>query len=203
MPRMHNLQDLQLASIIFEYRAKSTHMEIAVSFTSNLLLLLETLLISPVCGAGGATRGALMAGLKPVWGFDANKHACSSWRLNFPDAVMYEEWADQLIQRGMSSSGLRCDVLHLSPPCQYFSPAHTIEGKDDEMNMASLFACGMLLDATKPRIATLEQTFGIVLLARFQSYFNALIQMFTDRGFSIRWKICHLQNWVRLCTNPR
>lgn len=165
----------------------------------HLLLPHELVLINLVCGAGGSTRGALMAGLKPIWGFDANNHACSSWRLNFPDATMYEEWADQFIQRGLRSSCLKVDILHLSPPCQYFSPAHTVAGKDDEMNMASLFACGMLLDVAKPRIATLEQTFGIVLLPRFQAYFNALILMFTDRGFSIRWKIAHLQNWVSHC----
>jgi DNA (cytosine-5)-methyltransferase 1 len=142
-----------------------------------------------------------MAGLKPVWGFDMNNHACTSWRLNFPDATMYQEWADQFIQRGLGNSSLKVDILHLSPPCQYFSPAHTSDGKDDEMNMASLFSCGMLLDVAKPRIATLEQTFGIVLLPRFQIYFNALILMFTDRGFSVRWKIAQLQNWVSLCPN--
>jgi DNA (cytosine-5)-methyltransferase 1 len=145
-----------------------------------------------------------MAGLKVIWGFDKDIHACNSWQLNFPDATLYHEWADELIQRGMKNpSCLRSDILHLSPPCQYFSPAHTLVGKDDEMNMASLFACGMLLDVAKPRIATLEQTFGIVLLSRFQIYFNALIQMFTDRGFSIRWKICHLQDWVSLFPHLR
>lgn len=168
-----------------------------------LLHLFEPVLISLVCGAGGATRGALMAGLKPIWGFDMNNHACTSWRLNFPDATLYEEWADQFIQRGLGNSSLRVDILHLSPPCQYFSPAHTTDGKDDEMNMASLFACGMLLDVAKPRIATLEQTFGIVLLPRFQVYFNALILMFTDRGFSVRWKIVQLQNWVSIRPSHR
>jgi len=165
--------------------------------------LLDLVLIGLVCGAGGATRGALMAGLKPIWGFDMNNHACTSWHLNFPDATIYQEWADQFIQRGLRNSSLRVDILHLSPPCQYFSPAHTTDGKDDEMNMASLFACGNLLDVAKPRVATLEQTFGIVLLPRFQPYFNALILMFTDRGFSVRWKIAQLQNWVSLYQKPK
>jgi hypothetical protein len=46
----------------------------------------------------------------------------------------------------------------------------------------------------------LEQTFGIVLLARFQAYFNSLILMFTDRGFSLRWQVAQLQNWVSFCS---
>jgi DNA (cytosine-5)-methyltransferase 1 len=139
-----------------------------------------------------------MAGLKPIWGFDANHHACSSWRLNFPDAVLHEEWADQFVQRGLGNSNMKADVIHVSPPCQYFSPAHTVAGKDDEINSASLFACGHILDVAKPRVVTLEQTFGIVLLPRFQAYFNALINMFTDRSFSVRWKVVQLQNWVSI-----
>lgn len=137
-----------------------------------------------------------MAGLQPVWGFDADSHACASWRLNFPNAIMYHEWADEFIQRGYGNDNMKVDILHLSPPCQYFSPAHTIVGKNDEINSASLFACGGLIDVAKPRIVTLEQTFGIVLLPRFSAYFNSLIQMFTDRGFSLRWKVAQLQNWV-------
>lgn len=65
------------------------------------------------------------------------------------------------------------------------------------MNSASLFACGQLLQEVKPRIVTLEQTFGINHL-EFKRWFNALINMFTTNGYSLRWKICYLQNWVRL-----
>lgn len=137
-----------------------------------------------------------MAGLKPLWGFDFDIHACSSWGLNFPDATLYQEWADRFIRRSLRGRNVKVDVLHLSPPCQYFSPAHTVDGKDDERNFASLFACGQLLDVAKPRIVTLEQTFGIAVLPRFRACFNALIQIFTERGFSLRWKVAHLQDWA-------
>ncbi|KFZ16511.1 hypothetical protein V501_02176 [Pseudogymnoascus sp. VKM F-4519 (FW-2642)] len=152
------------------------------------------------CGAGGATRGAHMAGLKVVWGFDFNAHACETWRLNFPSATMYEMsafdaceiWAKEA-KAGMPNRA-QVDILHISPPCQFFSPAHTIPGKDDDMNTASLLACGRLLALVKPRVVTLEQTFGIGH-AEFTRWFNALIHQFTDNGYSLRWKICHLQDW--------
>jgi DNA (cytosine-5)-methyltransferase 1 len=141
-----------------------------------------------------------MAGLQVVWGFDVNEHACSSWRLNFPAAKIHQLWAHEFFELGQGNEMMKVDILHLSPPCQFFSPAHTVDGKDDELNSASLFACGNILDVVRPRIATLEQTFGIVVLPRFQPYFNALIHMFTCRGYSIRWKVAHLQDWVSKLT---
>jgi DNA (cytosine-5)-methyltransferase 1 len=137
-----------------------------------------------------------MAGLKIIWGFDKDQHACTSWKLNFPNAHMYTLMAHEFVQKGEDSDQLKVDIMHLSPPCQVWSPAHTTPGRDDEMNLASLYACGSILKAVKPRIATLEQTFGIVSLSRFQAYFRSLILMFTDNGYSVRWKVALLQNWV-------
>lgn len=145
-----------------------------------------------------------MAGLKVKWGFDFNAHACETWRLNFPSAAMYEMSAfdvcDLWAQEGKAGKPNRAqvDILHISPPCQFFSPAHTVAGKDDEMNTASLLACGRLLALVKPRIVTLEQTFGIGH-AEFTRWFNALIHQFTDNGYSLRWKMCDLQDWVCRC----
>lgn len=145
------------------------------------------------CGAGGSTRGAYMAGLKVIWGFDKDTHACSSWHKNFPSAAIYEMTAHEICSQ--PSVSLVCDVLHMSPPCQFFSPAHTIAGRDDEMNTASLLACHEILRCARPRIVTLEQTFGITH-AQFALYFNAVVNMFTTNGYSITYKICQLHHWV-------
>ncbi|KAI9817450.1 MAG: hypothetical protein M1827_001060 [Pycnora praestabilis] len=135
------------------------------------------------CGAGGMSRGAKMAGLRVEWGFDYDPPACSAYMLNFHDTDVFNARADQFTNM---SEDHKVDIMHLSPPCQYFSPAHTVEGKDDEMNTASLFAIFELLKKAKPRVVTLEQTSG--LIERHEIYFNAVIPMFTDHGFSVRWK---------------
>lgn len=148
------------------------------------------------CGAGGTTRGATMAGLRALWGFDHWDHACETWRANFPYATCHQKDAHKFVQFAKSHPNLvKVDILHLSPPCQFFSPAHTIEGRDDEMNTASLFAVMEVIQVSKPRIVTLEQTFGICH-PRFMFYFNALIHMFTAQDFSIRWAIVPLAQWV-------
>jgi DNA (cytosine-5)-methyltransferase 1 len=155
------------------------------------------------CGAGGTTRGAVMAGLRVKWGFDQWEHACSTWRTNFPQAACYKLSSYEFVDKVRGSKyrkpvDSKVDILHLSPPCQYFSPAHTVDCPNDEMNVASLFAVGDVVKVAKPRIVTLEQTFGIVAV-RFRKYFNSLIQMFTALGFSVRWAVVNLAQWA--CSN--
>ncbi|TGO52223.1 hypothetical protein BCON_0145g00050 [Botryotinia convoluta] len=111
------------------------------------------------CGAGGTTRGAVMAGLRVKWGFDFDQHACTTWRLNFPGATCYEMSSERFVSLATPSpcpsdipNDVKVDILHLSPPCQYFSPAHTVEGKNDEMNTASLFAVAAVIKVAKPRL---------------------------------------------------
>ena len=136
------------------------------------------------CGAGGMSRGAAIAGLRIKWGFDFNLAACQSYALNYFGTMVYNVWANQFSD---ASGDRKVDVCHLSPPCQFFSDAHTIQGKDDDMNTASLFAISNLLKKAKPRVVTLEQTSG--LLRRHPIFFNAVVNMFTSQGFSIRWRI--------------
>lgn len=137
------------------------------------------------CGAGGTSRGAVAAGLRVDWGFDYNVAACESYALNFTQANTYNISADRF--SSLVNEDHKVDICHLSPPCQFFSPAHTVEGKDDDKNTASLFAISPLLEKSKPRVATLEQTAG--LMQRHHMYFSAAIRMFTSLGFSIRWRV--------------
>lgn len=130
------------------------------------------------------SRGAVSAGLRIKWGFDFNTSACQAYALNFLRTPIYNVWANQF---SGASGDHKVDICHLSPPCQFFSDAHTVQGKDDDMNTASLFAIFNLLDKAKPRIVTLEQTSG--LIRRHAIFFNAVINMFTSRGFSVRWKV--------------
>ncbi|UKZ47726.1 hypothetical protein TrVGV298_001952 [Trichoderma virens] len=78
---------------------------------------------------------------------------------------------------------MRVDVLHLSPPCQYFSPAHTHQSVHDEANIYALFACSELINKLRPRLITLEQTFGITHERHYQ-YLKALIGDYTQLGYS-------------------
>ncbi|TPX14502.1 uncharacterized protein E0L32_005466 [Thyridium curvatum] len=143
-------------------------------------------------GAGGCSCGQARAGFKVITAIDHWQHACRSYQSNFPAVPMrHMDIADFIYDDDLI---VRADVLHLSPPCQFWSPAHTVEGRNDEANIFALFSCQQMIDKIRPRLFTLEQTFGI-LHGRFENYFNALVQGFTSQGYSVRWTVVPLASW--------
>jgi hypothetical protein len=112
-------------------------------------------------GAGGCSAGARMAGLEIKWAFDADPEICEVYSQNFPSTNVIAASVDKFLE-------LKClgnvDVLHLSPPCQTWSQAHTNPGRNDDANSAALFSVYELLKAHRPRIATLEQVTGLIRL---------------------------------------
>ncbi|KAF7957732.1 hypothetical protein EAE96_003302 [Botrytis aclada] len=146
------------------------------------------------CGAGGMTRGAASAGLKVKWGFDFNPHAGETWQKNFPDAKFHLLPVNEFVALPDPRKKLWVDILHLSPPCQVFSPIHTCPGSNDEMNYAALFGVMAAIEKARPRIVTLEQTFGI-LHPKHRDAFNGLIACFTNLGFDVSWKVVRFQGY--------
>lgn len=138
------------------------------------------------CGGGGMSSGARSAGLVNTWSFDSNIDAATTYRKNFPSCKTYHLSVNEFV--ALPPEDLLVDIVHLSPPCQPHSPAHTIAGKDDDRNEASLFCIKECLEASRPRMATLEQTDGIL---NRQEWFRKLINFFTDLGFSVSWKVLH------------
>lgn len=59
----------------------------------------------------------------------------------------------------------------------------------------ALFGCSTLIDVVRPRIVTLEQTYGIAWTSKHQDYYRALIAIFTHLNYSVRWKVVRLQDW--------
>ena len=106
---------------------------------------------------------------------------------------LYKSSVDEFIQR-TKHQRIRVDALHLSPPCQFFSPAHTRESARDDENIFALFGCHDLIEKTRPRVVTLEQTFGLTHMQHKQ-YFDSLLGHFTYFEYGVRWKIVHLHDW--------
>lgn len=135
-------------------------------------------------GAGGCSEGAAQAGLNITTAFDFNDEACQTYRLNRTTTDLYHASVDQYL--ALIDIGFVVDVLHLSPPCQPYSPANNHGGANDERNQATLFGVAELLRKLRPRVATLEETSGIV--SHHPQWFHALISLFTANGYSVRWK---------------
>ncbi|TLS21987.1 uncharacterized protein PpBr36_09196 [Pyricularia pennisetigena] len=143
------------------------------------------------CGAGGASQGARAAGFRLGYAVEHWNHAAATYRHNFPEVDLFEGDISDFFRLRKPQY---VDVLHLSPPCQYWSPAKTRPGKNDEINMAALYACGNAVDKLRPRLFTLEQTFGI-LREMHSLHFSMFVRTFTSLGHSVEWGIVHLQDW--------
>jgi DNA (cytosine-5)-methyltransferase 1 len=79
------------------------------------------------CGAGGASQGAKQAGLVVIWGLDNDEAAIEAYGLNHRGALRFRRNAHNFPPRGYTNEELRVDVLHLSPPCCFFSPAQYLQ----------------------------------------------------------------------------
>ncbi|KAK6503582.1 hypothetical protein TWF481_008595 [Arthrobotrys musiformis] len=138
------------------------------------------------CGAGGATCGAVMAGFKVRWGVDHDEAAINSWRSNFGFSIGYQEDVHEFVT---SHENTYVDLLHLSPPCQFFSWARTIPGQNDERNEASFFIVPNILNSCRPRAVTVEETDGLIGLSRSVGHFKCMLGDFTSMGYSVKYAI--------------
>jgi DNA (cytosine-5)-methyltransferase 1 len=141
------------------------------------------------CGGGGMSTGAQGAGFFNHWSFDRDEDAIKTYKLRFPEAQAHKQPVHNFLAE---KTDLQVDVMHLSPPCQPHSPAHTTVGKDDEENEASGLAISALLRKIRPRYATLEQTFGLV---NRPEWFAAVIASFTSEGFSVKWDVLFCEQY--------
>ncbi|KAH8661999.1 S-adenosyl-L-methionine-dependent methyltransferase [Xylariales sp. PMI_506] len=145
------------------------------------------------CGARGTSRGAKDAGFRVTLACDIWDAACRTYRKNFPETDLRQMNVFDMMTL-MGDTEIRIDVLHLSPPCQVWSPAHTVPGQNDEMNLAALYSAFEIVKKLRPRLITLEQTFGILAPA-FKNYFHLLLNCFTSHGYSLTWRLVALNTW--------
>nr|AGF87113.1 DmtA [Aciculosporium take] len=152
-------------------------------------------------GARGVSRGAQSAGFRVSHAVDRDPAVWDTYSANFPDTCLHRMSVDQFIQETDDVSP-RPDVLHMSPPCQYFSPAHTRSCAHDEENTDAMLCCHALVRKLRPRLVTLEETFGL-RFQQHQAYFHSLIGDLTHHGYSVRWKVVQLCTWGSAQTRKR
>ncbi|CAG8359817.1 unnamed protein product [Penicillium salamii] len=137
------------------------------------------------CGGGGVSCGAKQAGLKLKYANDSDEKALSTYLLNHSDVET--ECSDFNTFVTNDAKFLHVDIAHASPPCQTFSPAHTVNSSRDEANSACIFSGVDLARVSKCRVLTLEETSG--LPTRHILTFNRMVLSLVEIGFSVRWSI--------------
>jgi DNA (cytosine-5)-methyltransferase 1 len=137
------------------------------------------------CGAGGTSCGAQQAGLEIKWACDMDPYAVETYGLNFQSVwIDHCPFSDLLTH---PKENLRVDIAHCSPPCQTFSPAHTIDCERDDSNSACIFSAWNLVEHATPRILTMEETSG--LKERHSPILYRVIMDLIEAGYSVRWTV--------------
>jgi hypothetical protein len=143
-------------------------------------------LIDFCCGCGGASEAAKLAGLRITDAVERDPFRAELYSKNFPGTSVHTEDLLNLSVKLMICT-LDGDVLHLSVPCRFWSKAHTVPGKDDEVNKALLFEIPNWIEQVRPRQVTIEQVPG--LIDDHYPYFLKLIFGIHALGYSVAWDV--------------
>ncbi|KAJ6076967.1 hypothetical protein N7499_008948 [Penicillium canescens] len=143
------------------------------------------------CGGGGVSCGARQAGLDIKWAVDSCRHAVDTYQRNFEGVeIEHAQFFDFLTN---DPNWMRVDICHCSPPCQTFSPAHTVNCSRDDDNSACIFSAGCLCRTAKPRVLTMEETSG--LPERFPDIFHRVLLDMVEIGYSLRWAVLRCDDY--------
>jgi DNA (cytosine-5)-methyltransferase 1 len=157
-------------------------------FSENLVLELNNF-ISLFCGCGGSSYGYRKSGFSDLLGIDSNPVSCESYRLNFPDAEVWNRDIRKVLPKeilsnfGMLKGDL--DLLDSSPPCQGFSIAgkrQVLDVRNELFLHSKRFIVGL-----QPKVFVIENVDGL-LHGKMRGMFNHIISELEKTPYRIKWK---------------
>jgi DNA (cytosine-5)-methyltransferase 1 len=116
------------------------------------------------CGAGGLSQGLTEAGLEVIAAADHDPDACTTYRKNFPNAVLIEgdltvkEKHEEMLS---ALAGRSLDVLAGGPPCQAYSQVRNHDRLINDPRNSLYREFVSLLGAIRPRALVLENVLGM------------------------------------------
>ena len=164
--------------------------------------------ISTFAGGGGSSMGYKLAGGHLVAMNEFQEIACDTYKMNFPDAVIFQEDIRELdYPKFMTTVGLsegELDILDGSPPCPPFSMAGKkragwgqtkkvygkVQTNIEDLTFDFIEMAGYL----KPKVIVCENVKGLTM-AHAQDYFNAMVRGFESIGYTVGHKVMSASNY--------
>ena len=140
------------------------------------------------CGAGGSSRGAVMAGAMPVAALDMWKLATDTYKLNFPDATVYRMKASSLSQSRLIEEVGEIDLLLASPECTSHSVAKGNKEQCEESKVTA-FQVIRYAKALRPRWIVVENVLQMQRWNRFDEWYQKLKRL----GYKLKMGILDAQ----------
>ena len=146
-------------------------------------------MVDMFCGAGIGAIGFKRAGFDIVDAFDIKKYAVDTYNLNIGNH------ARVLDARKINSGDLKeADIYVGGFPCQPFSIAGAMKGKNDERSGDMGYHFARIIKENMPNIFVGENVSGIIS-KRNLPFFNELISFLKDIGYNISWEKIDCYNY--------
>jgi DNA (cytosine-5)-methyltransferase 1 len=128
------------------------------------------------CGAGGSSLGAREGGAKIVGGVDLWGPAVESFKLNFPDAHVFQEDLRILTPEQVLQKTGPIDLLISSPECTHHTCARGSKPRSEE-SKDTAFQVIRYAEVMKPRWITLENVVHMKPWGRYSELMNELTEL--------------------------
>lgn len=140
-------------------------------------------------GCGGLDLGFDNAGFDIIWANDNNKKVESTYK--------YNHTSTNLIIKSLvdikSEDIPECDIIIGGPPCQSWSLAGSMKGKEDSRGQLFYEYVRVIKDK-RPMAFVAENVKGIVSKAHIDS-FNEIVDMFRESGYTVTYKLLNAKNY--------
>jgi DNA (cytosine-5)-methyltransferase 1 len=128
------------------------------------------------CGAGGSSLGAREGGAKIVGGVDLWGPAVESFRLNFPEAHVFQQDLRILTPEDVLAKTGPIDLLISSPECTHHTCARGSKPRSEE-SKDTAFQVIRYAEVMKPRWITLENVVHMKPWGRYKELMEELIRL--------------------------
>lgn len=140
-------------------------------------------------GCGGLDLGFENAGFNIIWANDNNKKIEETYKYNHKDAELIIKSLVDIKSEDIPE----CDIIIGGPPCQSWSLAGAMKGKEDSRGKLFYEYVRVIKDK-RPKAFVAENVKGIVSKAHIES-FNEIVSMFKDAGYTVTYKLLNAKNY--------
>ncbi|MBN1062682.1 DNA cytosine methyltransferase [Clostridium botulinum] len=140
-------------------------------------------------GCGGLDLGFENAGFNIIWANDNNKKVADTYRFNHRNTELIIKSLVDIKSEDIPA----CDVIIGGPPCQSWSLAGAMKGKEDSRGQLFYEYVRVIKDK-RPLAFVAENVKGIVSKAHIKS-FNEIVEMFKECGYTVTFKVVNAKNY--------
>ena len=140
-------------------------------------------------GCGGLDLGFENAGFNIIWANDNNKKVEETYKYNHKNTKLVIKSLVDI----KSEEIPECDLIIGGPPCQSWSLAGAMKGKEDSRGQLFYEYVRVIKDK-RPRAFVAENVKGIVSKAHINS-FNEIVEMFKEAGYTVTYNLVNAKNY--------